>query len=80
MIISDHAHDEMAHAGISEAEVRDCLEHGELEIEQVVQGETRYGKRLELKDKTIMVIYTIRNDEERVVTAYTIRRKKSWQK
>ncbi len=80
MITSDHARDEMDKAGISEQEVRDCLEHGELEINQIVAGETRYGKKLELKDKTIMVIYTIRNQEERIITAYTIRRKKTWQK
>lgn len=57
MIISDHARDEMENAGITEDEVRDCLEHGTLEIKQVVEGETRYGKKLELKEKTIMVIY-----------------------
>lgn len=79
MIISDHARDEMAKEGITEQNVRGCLEHGELEIKQIVQGETRYGKQLELKDKTMMIIYTIRNNEERIITAYTIRRKK-WQK
>ena len=79
MIISDHAHDEMMQAGIGEQEVRECLEHGELEIKQIVAGETRYGKKMEFKEKTVMVIYTLRGDEERVITAYVIRRKK-WQK
>lgn len=79
MIISDHAHEEMNKAGISEQEVRDCLKHGELDIKQIVAGETRYGKKLDLKDKTIMVIYTIRNQEERVITTYLIKRKKTWQ-
>jgi len=80
MIISDHARDEMVQAGITKDDVRNCLRHGELEIKQIVDGETRYGKRLELKDKTIMIIYTMRNDEERIITAYTIRRKKTWQR
>jgi hypothetical protein len=78
MIISNHARDEMHQAGISEDDVAQCLEHGELEITQVVKGETRYGKKLDLKDKTIMVIYAFPNNEERIITAYTIRRKK-WQ-
>lgn len=78
MIISDHAHEEMIQAGITEDEVKQCLEHGELEIKQVVYGEVRYGKKIVFKDKTIIVIYTIRNNEERVITAYPIRRKK-WQ-
>ncbi len=82
MIISDHARDEMNRAGISEREVSDCFEHGELEIKQfvAVANETRYGKKLNLKDKTIMIIYTIRNQEARIITAYIIRRKKTWQK
>ena len=78
MIISDHARKEMEQSGISEEEVQQCLKHGELEIRQVVKGETRYGKKITLKDKTIMVIYTIRKDKERIITAYTIRRKKKW--
>ena len=80
MIISDHARDEMVQAGIIEQEVHDCLEHGELEIKQIVAGETRYGKKLELKEKTIMIIYTIRDEGGRIITAYTIRRRKTWQK
>ncbi|MBI2558103.1 DUF4258 domain-containing protein [Candidatus Woesearchaeota archaeon] len=78
MIISDHANKEMLHSGISEEEVQQCLKHGELEIRQVIKGETRYGKKLVLKDKTIIIIYTLRKDEERVITAYVIRRKKQW--
>ncbi|MBI4148022.1 DUF4258 domain-containing protein [Candidatus Woesearchaeota archaeon] len=79
MIISDHARDEMAQEGITEDDVRNCLTHGELEIKQIVDGETRYGKQIDLKNKTIMIIFTIRNKEERIITAYAIRRKK-WQK
>ncbi|HLD33096.1 MAG TPA: DUF4258 domain-containing protein [Candidatus Nanoarchaeia archaeon] len=78
MILSDHARDEMMQAGITEDEVRQCLEQGELEIKQIVDGETRYGRRLVLKDKTFIVIYTFRDDEKRVVTAYIIRRKRTW--
>ncbi len=57
MIFSDHVYKEMQQAGISEEEAKQCLGHGELEIKQIVKGETRCGKRLELKYKTIMVIY-----------------------
>ena len=78
MIISDHARKEMEQSGISEEEISQCLKHGELEIREVVKGETRYGKKLILKEKTIMVIYTLRKEEERVITAYIVRRKKKW--
>ena len=78
MIISDHARKEMEQSGISKEEVSQCLKHGEFEIRQVVKGETRYGKKLILKEKTIMVIYTLRKEEERVITAYIVRRKKKW--
>ena len=73
-----HAEEEMLKDGISKEEAEACLEHGELVIKQVVKGELRYGKQLELKDKKIVVIYTLRKEETRVVTCYTVRRKK-WQ-
>jgi hypothetical protein len=78
MILSDHARDEMRQAGITEEEVAQCLEHGELHRHIIVKGESRYAKRHAFKDKTIEVIYTLRNDALRVITAYPIRRKK-WQ-
>ena len=77
--ISEHAEKAMSDGGITEDEVRSCLEHGELEIKQFVNGEMRYGIKLELKDKTIMVIYTLREKVQRVITCYVIRRKKQWQ-
>ena len=80
MIIPAHAQREMALSGITEEEVRSCVGHGNLEIRQVVRGEVRYGKKLELKDKTVVAIYTLRHNEERVVTAYLIRRRSPWQK
>jgi len=75
--ISDHARKAMDDDAISEDEVNQCLDQGELEIKQVVNGEMRYGKKLELKEKTIMVIYT-HSDIDRIITTYVIRRKK-WQ-
>lgn len=42
--IPDHAQKEMEDDGISEEEVQWCLEHGELEIKELVKGEVRYGK------------------------------------
>lgn len=78
--ISDHARDEMEASDITEDEVKACLEHGSLEIKQFVKGELRYGKRIEFKDKTIIVIYTKLNEVKiRVITTYPIRRKK-WKK
>ena len=77
--ISEHAEKAMSDDGITEDEVRNCLEHGELEIKQFVKDEIRYGQKLELKEKTILVIYTLRGKIQRVITCYIIRRKKQWQ-
>ncbi|MBI5392388.1 DUF4258 domain-containing protein [Candidatus Woesearchaeota archaeon] len=77
--ISDHAIQEMMDDNILVEEVYSCLENGSLEIKQFVDGELRYGKKLEFKDKIIMVIYTYRQETIKVVTCYTIRRKR-WQK
>ena len=63
----------MESSDISENEVKVCLE-----IKQFVKGELRYGKKFEFKDKTIMVIYVKRENKDRIVTVYPIRRKK-WQ-
>lgn len=76
--ISEHAREEMEDDGITEDEVEECLEHGELEIKQIVKGEMRYGKKRELKDKTIIMIYTYKEGIQRVITGYTVRRKR-WQ-
>ena len=75
---SDHAKARMNASDISEEEVLSCVQNGELEINQIVKGEMRYGKKLELKDKTIIVIYTHLNSTIRIITTYLIRRKK-WQ-
>ncbi len=75
IIISEHAKDEMSNSGITEEEVEACLEHGELTLEQAVKGEMRYGKKIQLKDKKIIVIYNHRNNRIRVITAYPIWRK-----
>ncbi len=77
--ISDHAMQEMMDDDILAAEVYSCLENGSLEIKQFVDGELRYGKKLELKYKIIMVIYIHNEETTRVVTCYTIR-KKRWQR
>ena len=80
MMLPKHAREEMQNDDISEQEVEQCLRYGEHEITQIVKGEKRYGKKIELKEKTIMVIYTVQNNEDRVITTYTIKRKKNWQK
>ncbi|MBI2669300.1 DUF4258 domain-containing protein [Candidatus Woesearchaeota archaeon] len=79
MIITAHARDEMEHSDLSEEEVEHCLRYGKLIIKQVVRGELRYGKELDAKDKKIVIIYAYENEEEKVITAYPIRRKKTWQ-
>ena len=76
--ISDHARDEMESSSITEDDIKACLKHGSLEIKQFIKGELRYGKKLEFKDKTIVVIYTKLKDKIRSITVYPIRRKK-WQ-
>ncbi len=78
MNISSHARKEMEHSIITEGEVRECLQYGQLVIKQLVQGEKRYGKQIEFKNKRIVVIYTYENQEEKVITMYPIRRKKEW--
>lgn len=78
MIISNHARDEMNQSDISEEEVKACFENGELVIKQVVNGKIRYGKQIAFKEKTIIIIYTFQNQEERIITAYPVRRKKQW--
>ena len=73
---SPHAEDEMQKSGISKEDVQACLEHGELAIKQAVAGEVRYGKELQLADKKIIVIYTFKGEETRVITCYPVKRKK----
>ncbi len=75
IIITDHAREAMTDQEIVPDEIRDCLEHGTPEIEETIRGEYRYGKQLIKKEKIIMVIYTIRGEDIRVITAYTLRRK-----
>ena len=58
--ISEHAKKAMLDDGITEEEIKECLDCGELEIKQVVKGEMRYGKKLESKDKIFMVTESIR--------------------
>jgi len=77
--LSDHAKAEMETSEITKNEVIACLEHGSDEIIQVVNGETRYGKKILLKDKTLMVIYTYKGHIIRIITTYIVWRKK-WQK
>ncbi len=74
--ISEHAREAMEDDGISEEEISACLEHGETEIKEYINGEVRYGKKIELKNKTVMVIFTNKDEKQRVITCYLIRRKK----
>ena len=71
MILSEHAKEEMLKDGITEEEVKQCLEHGTEIMKNCVNGEMRYGRKLEMKDRSVIAIYTFRNGETRVITAYT---------
>ncbi|MDI6826324.1 MAG: DUF4258 domain-containing protein [Candidatus Aenigmarchaeota archaeon] len=76
MIISPHARDRMKKKGITEEEIKTCLIDGKLTIQQMVKGEIRYGKIVELKDKKLVVIYTIdKNGEDRIITCYPIKKR-----
>ncbi|MEK6960027.1 MAG: DUF4258 domain-containing protein [Nanoarchaeota archaeon] len=76
--ISDHAMQAMAQDGLSEELVRRCVEHGELKFKNAVDGEMRYAHSLVLEECSLIVIYTVRGDVHRVVTAYLVRGKKRW--
>ncbi len=78
MNISEHARRAMEESGISEGEVLECLKNGKRVIKQAVKGEMRYGSEIDLKEKKIIVIYTLFNNEERIITTYPIRRKREW--
>ncbi len=78
MILSVHARERMLKKGISEDEVLQCLEFGVLKATNCVEGEIRHYKRLEFKEKAVVVIYTFNGGELRVITVYEI--SKEWQK
>jgi uncharacterized DUF497 family protein len=76
MIISEHAEEKMKKKNITKEEIERCLIDGETIFRKIIKGEIRYVKKIELKYKKLFVIYTIRNDEERIITCYTIRKKR----
>lgn len=78
MIPSVHAKERMLKKGISEDEIQECVEHGSFEFRDFVKGEIRIGKKLESDDKTFIVVYTVQQEQKRIITVYRLRRKK-WQ-
>jgi len=77
MILSVHAKEEMLTDDISEEEVKQCLDFGRLETTNCVNGEIRHAKRLDVKNKSVVVVYTFKDEETRVITVYATRNK--WQ-
>lgn len=75
---SVHAKERMLKKGISEEEIMQCLNFGVLKATNCIEGEIRHYKRLDMKDKAVVVIYTFKNNESRIITAYPIVKK--WQK
>lgn len=66
----------MQDCGVDEEQLRYCLREGKLVAKQVVRGEMRYSKEVELKFMKIIVVYCINKDgEERIITCYPIRKK-----
>ena len=63
--LSEHARKAMDDDEITENEITTCLEHGELEIKQQIKGELRWGRKLSLKEKTILVIYTEKESNQK---------------
>ncbi len=77
MIISKHAEERMKKRNITKEEIERCLVEGEIIIKKFIKGEMRYLKEVDLKDKKLIVIYTInKNGEERVITCHPKRRKR----
>lgn len=76
MILSDHAKEKMLALGITADEITTCIDYGVIEIKNIVNGEVRYSKRLDIKNKSIMVVFTYRESETRVITCYKLKRKK----
>lgn len=68
----------MLEDGIADEEVKLCLECGEQKTQGFNKGEPRYIRILTVKDRKIVVVYTFKNKEPRVITVYAMRSKK-WQ-
>ncbi len=76
MIISEHAREKMKKNRISEEDIKRCLVDGETILENVIKGGMRYLKEIDLKHRRSIVVYTIRNEEKRVITCYPKRKKR----
>lgn len=62
--------------GISKENIEKCFKDGKLAIKQMVKGEMRYGKIIDLKDRKLVIIYTYeKSGETRIITTYYMRRK-----
>lgn len=72
MMLSVHAKERMLKKGISEDEVMQCLDYGIPQVTKCVEGEIRHAKLIDLKHKSVVVIYTFRDGELRVITTYAI--------
>ena len=76
MITTEHARAAMEEHGISEEEIKACIDHGELIIKQFIKGEQRYGKEIWLKNIKLVVIFTYEKEDIKIITCYPVRRKK----
>ena len=78
MITSGHARAAMEEHGISEAEVAAAVACGRKLAQKIVKDEIRYSRAIDLKGRTIIVIFTFRDDQPRVITCYPLR-SKTWE-
>lgn len=74
IVISPHARGAMQQHAITEDEIMAALVDGKTEFEIFVRGEKRYGNIFVEKHRKIIVIWTYRNSNKRVVTCYPLRR------
>lgn len=77
MILPPHARRQMAKRGVSESDVREALEHGEVIIEEVNQrfGLEKFSKLSGLLSDLIVIWRYNKNGEKQVITAYWRRKK-----
>lgn len=76
MIISPHARNKMNRLNIPKEDIEKCFKDGKPVIKQIIKGEMRYGKVIDLKDRKLVIIYTYeKSGETRIITTYYMRRK-----
>jgi len=74
MIISKHARKRMEERKVTEEEIKKCITDGEIVLRKVIKNEMRFTRSIDLADKRLSVVYTVKNNEERVITCFPVKR------